>query len=138
MKNMYRFTAALALLVASVAAASAQGSLPTPSLWQSERGAIVKVLRIDAATGNFSGVFISSPTAPCPAVPYDLTGQVRRPQRHVVFQTSRSWTSDCAVTTVWSGRPLGSGTVSTRWVATSVGPNGQVIRTRGTEVFRRI
>jgi hypothetical protein len=135
---MYRFTAALALLLASVAAASAQGSLASPSLWQSERGAVVKVLNIDAATGSFSGVFISSPTDACPAVPYALTGRVQRPQRHVVFQTSRTWTSDCAVTTVWSGRPIGAGSVATRWVATSVGPNGQVIRRRGTEVFRRI
>ena len=94
---MYRLIVALGLVIASTAASSAQGF----SIWKSERGAILKVLRIDSATGNFSGIFISSPTGPCPAVPYDLAGRVRLPQRHVVFTTSRTWTSDCGGP--WSG-----------------------------------
>jgi hypothetical protein len=133
---MYRFTAAMALLIASVAAASAQGF--QPSIWQSQRGAVLKVLSIDRATGTFSGVFISSPSGPCPGVNYDLTGRVHRPQRHVVFRTSRTWTPDCAVTTVWSGRPIGSSRVATRWTATYRAPDGRVVRTRGTDVFSRI
>jgi hypothetical protein len=135
-KNMYRFTAAMALLIASVAAASAQGSLP--SIWQSQRGAILKVFNIDRGTGAFSGVFINSPSGPCPGVNYDLAGRVQRPQRHVVFRTSRTWTSDCAVTTVWSGRPVGASSVATRWTATYRAPNGRVVTTRGTDVFSRI
>ena len=133
---MYRFTVALVLVIASATASSAQNWRPT--IWQSERGAILKVLSIDSATGNFSGVFISSPTDPCPAVLYDLAGRVRLPQRHVVFRTSRTWTSDCGGTVVWFGRAIGPGTAAVTWTARSVGPNGQVIRIRGAEIFKRI
>jgi hypothetical protein len=130
---MYRIFAALFFLVASVAASSAQGLFP--SVWQSQRGALLKVLWVDAA-GNFGGVFITGPAGPCPAVPADLAGRVRGPG--VVFRTSRTWTADCRVTAVWSGRFVGPTTVSTRWIATSVAPNGRVVRTRGTEIFQRI
>jgi hypothetical protein len=131
---MYRIIAALFLLVASAAASSAQGLLP--SVWQSQRGALLKVLRVDPATGNFTGVFISSPAGSCPGVPYDLAGRVRGPR--VVFQTSRNWTPDCRVTTVWSGRFVSPTTVVTRGIATYVAPNGRVTRAQGTEVFQRI
>src|SRR5262245_52933164 len=133
---MYRFTTAMALLIASVAAASAQAGLP--SIWQSQRGAIVKVFNIDRASGAFSGVFINGTSGACPGVNYNLTGRVLRPQRRVVFRTSNTWSSDCAVTTVWAGRALGSSSVATRWIATYRAPNGRLVRTSGTEVFRRI
>jgi len=55
---MYRLLAALLFLVAFTAASLAQDL--SPSVWQSERGAILKVLNADSATGNFSGIFISS------------------------------------------------------------------------------
>jgi hypothetical protein len=135
---MYRFAVALGLVIASAAASSAQGSLPSPSLWQSERGAILKVLRVDPATGSFSGIFITSPTGPCPAVPYDLAGRVQLPQRRVAFTTSRTWTSDCGGTVVWSGRAIGTGAAAVTWTTRSVGPNGRVATRRGTEIFKRI
>ena len=133
-KNMYRLLAALLFLVAFTAASLAQDL--SPSVWQSERGAILKVLNADSATGNFSGIFISSPTGQCAAVPYDLAGHVQGPR--VEFETSRTWTADCSVTTVWSGRFISPTTVETRWVARSVAPDGHVTRIRGTEVFQRI
>jgi hypothetical protein len=77
---MRRIIAAFFLLLASAATASAQGL--SPSVWQSQRGAVLKVLSVGAA-GNFSGVFITSPGGPCPAVPYNLAGSVRGPR--VVF-----------------------------------------------------
>jgi hypothetical protein len=131
---MHRIIVALFALVASVAAASAQGL--SPSVWKSEGGAILKVLRADAASGNFSGVFLSNPSLPCPVVPYDLAGRMRGPR--VAFQTSRTWTADCRVTARWFGRFVDPTTVATRWVATSVGPNGRPVTKRGTEVFRRV
>ena len=131
---MYRFSAAMVLLVASAGSASAQGF----SIWQSQRGAILKVYNIDRATGNFSGTFLAEPTGPCPGVNYDLAGRVNRAQRRVAFTTSRTWTPDCAVTTVWSGRALGPSQAVVRWSARYVAPNGRVVRTHGTEVFRRI
>jgi hypothetical protein len=112
---MYRVIAALFLLLASVASSSAQNL--SPSVWQGQRGSLLKVLAADAASGNFTGVFIGSPGGPCPGVPYELAGQIRGPR--VVFQTSRSWIarSDCPVTTVWSGRFVSPTTVATRWIA---------------------
>src|SRR5262245_10854243 len=95
---MYRVIAALFLLFASSAAASGQGLFT--SVLPTQRGALLNVLSVDAA-GNFTGVFITSPGGPCPAVPYNVVGNVRGPR--VVFQTSRNWTSDCNVTTNWSG-----------------------------------
>ena len=68
----------------------------------------------------------------------DLAGRVERAQRRVVFTTSRTWTPDCAVTTVWSGRALWPSSAVVRWSARYVAPNGRVVRTHGTEVFRRI
>jgi hypothetical protein len=130
---MYRMIAALFLLLASATASSAQGLFP--SVWKSERGALLKVLWVDPA-GNFTGVLISGPTGSCPAVPYQLAGRMRGPR--VVFQTSRDWTPDCRVTTVWSGRFVDPTTVVARGVASYVAPNGRVVRMRGTEVFRRI
>ena len=130
---MYRAIVALLLLIASVAGSSAQGLFP--SAWQSQSGAILKVLRVDPA-GNFGGVFISSPRPPCPAVPYDLAGRVRGPL--VAFRTSRTWTADCNVTAVWTGRFVNPTTIAVSWVATSAGPAGRPSRTRGTEIFRRI
>ena len=62
---MRRTILAFALLLASAATASAQGLFP--SVWQNQRGGVLKVLRVDAG-GNFSGIFISSPTGPCPGV----------------------------------------------------------------------
>ena len=133
---MYRFTVALALVIASATASSAQNWRPT--LWQSERGAIIKVLSIDPATGNFSGILISSPTGACPAVRYDLAGRVRAPQRRVAFTTSNTWSSDCQGTVVWHGRSIGPGTAAVTWISKSAGPNGQVITSRGTEIFTRM
>jgi hypothetical protein len=132
-KNMYRIIAALLLLVASATASSAQGLFP--SVWQSQRGALLKVLAVDA-TGNFTGVFISGPAGTCPGVPYDLAGRVGGPR--LVFQTSRNWTTDCRATTVWSGRFVSPTTVVARGIATYVAPNGRVARVRGREVFQRI
>jgi len=131
---MFRIITALFLLLASAAAASAQGLFP--SLWQSQRGALLKILAVDPATGNFTGVFVSGPAGTCQGVPYDLVGRVRGPR--VVFQTSRNWTTDCRATTVWSGRFVGPTTVATRGIATYLAPNGRVARVRGTEVFQRI
>jgi hypothetical protein len=133
-KNMYRIIAALLLLVASATASSAQGLFP--SVWQSQRGALLKVLAVDAATGNFTGVFISGPAGTCQGVPYDLAGRVRGPR--VLFQTSRNWTTDCRATTMWSGRFVSPTTVVATGIATYVAPNGRVARVRGTEVFQRI
>ena len=125
---MRRIISACLLILASAATASAQGL--TPSVWQSQRGGLLKVLSVDAA-GNFTGVFISSPTGPCPGVPYNLVGRVRGSV--VVFQTSRNWTSDCNVTTNWTGRLVTPTTVVARGIATLAGR-----RVRGTEVFQRI
>jgi hypothetical protein len=133
-EHMYRIISALFLLLASAAAASAQGL--TPSVWQGQRGSLVKVLGVDPANGSFAGVFISRLAGPCPGVPYQLVGQVRGPR--IVFQTSRNWTRDCQVTTVGSGRFLSPTTLATRWIATYVGPNGRPVRVRGTEIFQRI
>jgi hypothetical protein len=131
---MYRIMAALFLLLVSAVASSAQGLFP--SVWQSQRGALLKVLAVDPATGNFTGVFISGPAGTCPGVPYDLAGRVRGPR--IVFQTSRNWTPDCSATTGWSGRFVSPTTVVTRGIATYVAPNGRLTRVRGTEVFQRI
>ena len=125
---------ALVLLLASVAASSAQGLFP--SVWQSQRGALLKALAVHPSTGNFTGVFVSGPAGTCPGVPYDLAGRVRGPR--VVFQTARNWTTDCRATTVWSGRFVSPTTVVARGIATYVAPNGRVARVRGTEVFQRI
>jgi hypothetical protein len=131
---MFRIIAALFLLLASSAAASAQGLFP--SVWQSQRGALLKVLAVDPATGNFTGVFVSGPAGTCQGVPYDLVGRTRGPR--VVFQTSRNWTTDCRATTVWSGRFVSPTTLITRGLATYLAPNGRVARVRGTEVFQRM
>ena len=125
---MRRTIVAFALLLASAATASAQGLFP--SVWQTQRGGLLKVLQVDPA-GNFSGIFISSPTGPCPGVPYNLAGRVRGTQ--VVFQTSRTWTSDCNVTTNWTGRFVGPTTVVARGDAFFAGR-----RVRGVETFQRI
>jgi hypothetical protein len=131
---MFRIIAALFLLLAPAAGASAQGLFP--SVWQSQRGVLLKVLAVDPATGNFTGVLVSGPAGTCPGVPYDLAGRVRGPR--VVFQTSRNWTTDCRATTVWSGRFVSPTTIVTRGVASYVAPNGRVARVRGMEVFQRI
>lgn len=130
---MYRILAAVFVLLVSTAVSSAQALLP--SVWQGQRGSLMKVLTVDPA-GNFAGVFISSPAGPCPAVPYDAVGRVLGSR--LVFQTSRNWALDCRVTTVGSGRFISPTTVATRWIATYVAPNGRVVRVRGTEVFQRI
>jgi hypothetical protein len=95
---MSRIIVALFLVMASTAASWAQGL--SPSVWRSDRGALLKVLRVDAG-GAFSGVFLSGPTNPCPVVPYDMAGGVRG--LRVGFQTSRNWTSDCSINAVWFG-----------------------------------
>jgi hypothetical protein len=130
---MFHIIAAVFLLLASTAASSAQGL--SPSVWQSQRGALLKVLSVDSATGNFTGVFVSGPAGTCQGVPYDLAGRVRGPR--LVFQTSRNWTTDCRATTVWSGRFVSPTTVVTRGITTYVAPNGRLTRVRGTETFQR-
>ena len=129
-----RIVAAFFLLLVSVAGSLAQGL--QPAVWQGQRGSVLKVLTVDPTTGNFAGVFLSSPVGPCPAVPYDAVGRIQGPR--VVFQTSRNWTSDCRVTTVGSGRFVSPTTVVTRWIARYVGPDGRMVRVRGTDVFQRI
>ena len=126
--DMYRFVTAIFFLVASAAASSAQGLLP--SIWQSERGAVLKILNADPVTGTFSGVFLSNPAGPCPLVPYNVAGGIRG--NRIGFQTSRTWTPDCSVTAVWSGRLIGPTTIAARWRTISGGP-----RTGGTEIFHR-
>jgi hypothetical protein len=65
-----------------------------------------------------------------------LTGRIRGPW--IGFQTSRTWTRDCSVTAVWRGRFVTPTMIVARWTATSFGPDGRVIRTRGREVFNRM
>jgi hypothetical protein len=130
---MYRVIVALFFLVASVAASSAQGLIP--AVWQGEHGSLMKVVRADSGTGTFDGVFISNPTGPCPAVPFDLAGRTRG--QRVAFRTSRTWTFDCRMTVIWSGRLIGQTTLAARWRATRV-VDGRVVRARGTEIFRRV
>ena len=125
---MRRIISAFLLILASAVTASAQGL--SPSVWQSQRGGVLKVLSADPA-GNFTGVFISSPTGPCPGVPYNVVGSIRGPR--VVFQTSRNWTPDCNVTTNWSGRFVSPTTIVARGSALVAGR-----RVRGEEVFQRI
>jgi hypothetical protein len=98
----------------------------------------VKVLSIDPATGNFTGILISSPTGACPRVRYDLAGHVRAVQRRAVFTTSNTWSSDCKGTVVWRGRSIGPGTAAVTWTAKTAGPNGEVVTRRGTEIFKRM
>jgi len=131
---MYRLITTFLLLVATAVASSAQGL--APSVWQSDQGAIMKVLSADPATGNLGGVFISSPTGPCPAVPYDMVGSVRGTR--VIVRTSREWTPDCSVTAVWFGRLIGPTTVAARFIARYVAADGRVVRIRGREIFQRI
>ena len=131
---MYRVLTALFLVVASTVVSSAQGLLPV--IWQSQRGAILKVLSADPASGNFRGVFISAPGGPCPGVPYDVAGRKWGPR--VAFRTWRTWTSDCRATAVWSGRLVNPTTIVAHWRATFVLPNGRRVTGRGTEVFHRI
>jgi hypothetical protein len=125
---MRRIIVAFVLILASAATASAQGLFP--SVWQSSRGAVLKVLWVDPA-GNFSGVYISSPAGPCPAVPYNVVGRVRGPL--VFFQTSRNFTPDCNVTTNWSGHFVSPTTVVAKGTAIVAGR-----RVRGVETFQRI
>ena len=106
---MYRVIAALLFLVASAAAASAQGL--SPSVWQSRAG--------DAAESperrrcrEFQRRLRQQPGWPVSGSPYDLAGRVRGPR--VAFQTSRTWTSDCRVNAVWSGRFVNPTTVATQ------------------------
>jgi len=129
---MHRLITALFVLVVSATASSAQGLLP--AVWKGENGAILKVLNRDAV--NFRGVFLSSPSGPCPVVPYDVAGRVRG--HRVVFQTTRRWTTDCRVTANWYGRMVDPATIATTFVATFVEPSGRRRTVRGTEVFRRI
>src|SRR5262245_4368435 len=131
---MYRVLTALFLIVASTVASSAQGLLPV--IWQSQRGAILKVLWADTASGNFGGVFISAPGGPCPGVPYNVSGRKWGPR--VAFRTSRRWTSDCRIDAVWSGRFVNPTRIVAHWRATFVLPNGRRAVRHGTEVFRRI
>src|SRR6266436_8806828 len=91
-----------ALVPSPPTAAAASAQVLSPSVWQSQRGALLKVVAVDPATGNFTGVFVSGPAGTCQGVPYNLVGRVRGPR--VVFQTSRNWTTDCRATTGWSGR----------------------------------
>jgi hypothetical protein len=130
---MCRVVAALFLLLASVVSSSAQNL--SPSVWQGQRGSLLKVLGADPAGGNFTGVFIGGP---CPGIPYQLAGQIRGPR--VVFQASRSYIaqSDCPVTMVASGRFVSPTAIATRWIATYAGPNGRPVRVRGEEIFQRI
>src|SRR5882757_5095320 len=85
-KTMRRLISVFLALVASTVVASAQGFLP--SVWQSDQGAILKILQADAATGSFTGIFISGPTGPCPGVPYALSGRVVG--KRMIFRTTRS------------------------------------------------
>ena len=55
---MSRVIVALSLVMASTAASWAQGL--SPSVWRSESGALLKVVRVDAG-GAFSGVFPQQP-----------------------------------------------------------------------------
>src|SRR5262249_61653933 len=98
--DMHRIIAALLLVVASTAAASAQVVLP--SVWQSRTGAILKVLYPAPVAGGFSGGFLSNPSAPCPIVPYNMAGRARGPP--IALHTPRTWTQDCRVTPLWHGR----------------------------------
>jgi len=131
---MYRVLVALFLVVASSVASSAQGLLP--AIWQSQRGAILKVLWADSASGNFGGVFISAPGGLCPGVPNDMAG--RKWGTRVTFVTTRARSFDCRVTAAWRGPLLGPDRMVTYWRATFELPNGRRVTRRGTEVFRRI
>jgi len=139
---MYRFTVALVLLISSTAASWAQSPSPfdvswlRPSIWKTQQGAVLKILSINSATGDFSGVFISSPSGPCPTVNYDVAGRIRGDR--VVFQTTRGGPSDCALTVLWSGRAVSPGTVATRWTIKFTAPNGPAVAKRGREIFQRV
>jgi len=129
---MSRVISAIVILIASTVASSAQGFFP--AIWRGDQGSIVKVLRTDAATGNFTGIYINGTTGPCPGVRYDVAGQIRG--QRIVFRTSRDWTENCRATVVWAGRILGPTTIATRRAL--VTPNGRLVRERRTITFQRV
>jgi len=131
---MYRLIGAFLALAVSTTMSAAQGLLPT--VWQSNQGAIMKILQADPVSGSFTGIFISGPTGPCPGVPYALAGRVIG--NRMVFRNTRSWTFDCRATTVWSGRLIGPASLSAFGVTTYFAPDGRVLKSSGTSVFQRI
>src|SRR5262249_13983912 len=75
-----------------------------PSVWEDQRGSIMKVLRVDRATGNFSGVYISNAQGfECAGTSYPLEGRAIGPE--VFFRVVwRSYAADCHAATTWHGR----------------------------------
>ena len=127
---MYRMIGAVVVLIASTVASSAQGF--SPNIWRSDQGSIVKVLRSDAATGDFTGIYINGTTGQCPRVRYNVAGRIRG--QRIAFRTSRDWTENCRATVVWAGRFLDDTTIATRRALVTA--DGRLIRERRTITFQ--
>src|SRR6476620_9079970 len=84
------------------------------------------LLAVSAVTASAQGL-----------IPAIWQGQRGSLMKVLTMDPAGNWTEDCRVTTVGQGRFVSPTTVVTRWIATYVGPNGRVVRVRGSDVFQR-
>ena len=131
---MMRFIVALAIAMCGLSTATSAQTLLMPSVWQNQRGSIMKITATDPSNGAFTGVYINNGDGigfRCQSTPYDVSGRVRGTR--VAFRVVwRNFVEDCHSTTVWSGRATG-GIMATRWILKNDG-GGTV---RGRDTFQR-
>src|SRR5262249_9229627 len=136
MYRTYRIVSAvLFLLIASATHCLAQ-ALPAPSVWQNQRGSVMKILALDPATGAFSGIYINNAVGfKCQGTPYAMWGGARGSR--VVFNVIwKNNVEDCKSSTVWYGRTFYR-TIQTNWVLTYVDQNGNIRKMRGSDTFQQ-
>src|SRR5215469_8933862 len=126
---MVRFIGTLLIAIFALAGTAFAQNLPIPSVWENERGSIMKALDGHASNGDFHGTYINNVGSRCRGTPYDLTGQVdgTRVVFTVVWKNSAE---DCRSKTVWSGDIAGR-TLATTWILTR--EDGSVLR--GSDTF---
>ena len=130
---MSRFIGMLVIGICAWANVATAQVLPSYSIWQNQRGSIMKVFDVNPSNGAFNGVYINNAAGfQCRGTPYALNGRaIATGALSFKVVWKNSW-QDCHSETTWYGRVRGQ-TINTDWVLKNDG--GGTLR--GSDRFQR-
>jgi hypothetical protein len=130
---MLRFIAFLIVGICMWANVATAQVLPANSIWQNQRGSIMKVFYVNPSTGVFNGIYVNNAVGfQSRGSPFDLNGRaIATGALSFKVVWKNSW-QDCHSETTWYGRMAGQ-KIYTDWVLKKDG--GGTLR--GSDLFQR-
>jgi hypothetical protein len=135
MRAAVQVIVALGLVLAATAGCAQ--TIPANSIWENQRGSMLKITSIDGTTGALVGEYVNQAAGfACKGTPYPVTGWVEGEK--IGFSVRwKNATADCKSITSWTGY-LEKGLLVTDWdLAYTDSSLGHATNMRGSDIFHK-